>query len=401
MAKIEKLALSKREKGMLILMRNMPFIFSIILGSILLLAGCGDTDGSSGNGSGGGSKDQANAYQEIESFDLEGYVVNMGFYLDETGDTLYWGEEETYLSNDELGRYVWVDGEVEELDMDVYDHSTMLSESGLLINNVSDFDREPNHSSLEYDPRTGEEEEFLVSEDYDDLIHVSRGRYLEDAKAYIHTITNADIEGIDTYIWDIESGEYTDLSIIEDLKEYIDEEFSLYPQFALTEDLTTVYAFAEEAGIFSYDIESAETTLLYEGDDLGLTKYGHRILTPDENHIIYRSMNYDETADETNPSYHGFNLETNEIVDIGEGEHLFTQSDGNIMFVDHEHVIHYFDLETEESEEVYTIELEENMELDNVTISSDGSTIAYGYTETVEVDDEEEEHFYLKVLSNN
>src|SRR5699024_12778145 len=64
----------------------------------------------------GGNKDQANAYQEIESFDLEGYVVNMGFYLDETGDTLYWGEEETYLSNDELGRYVWVDGEVEELE---------------------------------------------------------------------------------------------------------------------------------------------------------------------------------------------------------------------------------------------------------------------------------------------
>lgn len=386
-------------------MRKWHIIFSLFIVTVLLLTGCGGSGSLSGDKTGskaaGKGKGKANTYKEVETIELEGYVVNMGFYLDETGDILYWGEEETYLSNDELGRYVWVDGDVESLDMDIYDHSTLLSESGILFNNINDFNREPNHSLLEYNPKTGEEEEYLVDENYDNLIHVGRGRFLEDPKAYIHTVTNPDIEGVDTYIWNVETGDYIDLTIIQDLKEYVGDEFSLYPQFMLTKDLSTVYAIVKDAGVFSYDIESAKTELVYEEDDVGIVSYGHRFLTVDEKHLVYRATNYDEEKDENNPTYYAIDLETKEKIDIGEGKYLFMQSDGNVMLVDNENVVHYFDLETEKHEKVYTIEIAENMKLNNVTISLDGSTIAYGYTETIEKDEEEEDYYYLKIVSAN
>lgn len=387
----------------LLSMRKSHIIFSLFIATVLLLAGCSNSSGDkTGGKTTGGSKGKANTYKEVETIELEGYVVKTGFYLDETGDILYWGEEETIFSNDELGRYVWVDGDVESLDMDIYDHSTLLSESGTLFNNKSDFNREPNHSLLEYDPRTKEEKEFLVDENYDHLIHVGRGRFLEDPKAYIHTVTNPDLEGVDTYIWNVETGDYIDLTIIQDLKEYVDGEFSLYPQFMLTKDLSTVYAIVQDAGIFSYDIDTGKTDLVYEVEDVGIISYGHRFLTVDEKHIVYRAMNYDEEEDTNTLTYHAVDLDTNEKVDIGEGEYLFMQADGNVMLVDNDHVIYHFDFETEELTEVYSIELAENMELDNVTLSLDGSTIAYGYTETIEKDeDEDEEHFYLKIVRNH
>src|SRR5690625_5246784 len=104
-------------------------------------------------------------------------------------------------------------------------------------------------------------------------------------------------------------------------------------------------------------------------------------------------MNFDVDGGTIAPSYHAIDLETKEKVDIGEGEYLFMQADGNVMLVDNEYVVYHFDFETENLTEVYAIELEENMKLNNVTISLDGSTIAYGYTETKEKDNEEEENY--------
>jgi len=235
----------------LLFMRKFQIIFSLFMVTVLLLAGCDSSSSSSGNKA--GSK-----YKEIETIELEGYIVKYGFFLDETGGILFWGEEDTVYSNNELGRYVWVDGDVESLDMDVYGTATALSDSGFLLNNVNDFNREPNHSLHQYNPKTGEDEEFLVGEDYDDLIHVGRGTYSEDANAYIHIVTNTDLEGVDTYIWNVETGEYTDLSIIQDLKDFVGGKLSLYPQLTLTNDLSTVYAIVENAGIFSYDVASSE-----------------------------------------------------------------------------------------------------------------------------------------------
>src|SRR5699024_4607610 len=60
-------------------------------------------------------------------------------------------------------RYVWLDGDVKELDMEKYDQFAMLSPSGTIINSQSDHDKDEN-SILEYDPSTDEEESFVISD---------------------------------------------------------------------------------------------------------------------------------------------------------------------------------------------------------------------------------------------
>ena len=74
------------------------------------------SEGKSGDKDGDNSADSGE-FKEVETFDVEG-EIHHGFYLNDVGDTLFWNEQDGFLSNpDET--FVWVDGEVEELDFEL------------------------------------------------------------------------------------------------------------------------------------------------------------------------------------------------------------------------------------------------------------------------------------------
>ncbi|SFB36189.1 hypothetical protein SAMN04488072_11929 [Lentibacillus halodurans] len=116
------------------------------------------------------------------------------------------------------------------------------------------------------------------------------------------------------------------------------------------------------------------------------------MLTSDEKYIIYGVNNSDETVTIT---YHALNLETKESLELGEDSQLFTLTNGNVVIVD-DNEVKLFDFETEKLETIHEIELKGNQSIDNVTVSLDGSTIAYGYS--TEGEEDEEDTFNTRIL---
>lgn len=376
-------------KGLDNSMKKHYYILSSVVILLLALTACGGNDDTSS-----GSKGKA--YKETESFELDYPVLNRDFALNETGDVLFWGEDNS-SRNREQPSYVWVDGEIKDLGTDKFSSNAVLLPSGIIIKADKDRDLPKNeqHSIIEYDPATDSEEKFVAQGDIDEiLLHVGPGRYLEDPKTYVHTVSNPNIEGKDAFIWDIENNIFKDLTIIQQLKDIVeDDELSGYPHFTLSQDASTVYASHSGLGLFAYDVASGELDELVS-DDKYLTRTGNTtLLTSDEKHFAY-GIN-DSSDAKLKITIHAVDVDTKETVEIGQGTKVFTLTDGNIIIVDDEEVKHY-DFETKTLETIHTIELEENQKLDNVTVSTDGSTIAYGYTEKTE----ENETSNLNIIRN-
>ncbi|RLL41123.1 hypothetical protein D8M04_17935 [Oceanobacillus piezotolerans] len=387
-------------------MRKVKFYFVGILFLLVIgLAACGNEDpnevseDASAEESGQKEKtevDEAAGYEEVESFDLEGPVTVMNFSLDEDGDTLLWGENDGGFG-DALRRNVWVDGEVKELDIEVYGQFSYLTGPGHIITSHTDWDapETERYSIIEYDPSTGETEEFVAKNDRDDILLPNFGTYIQDPRTYIHTVTNIDREDVDTYIWKVDNNEFIDLNFIKDIKAQAGEELPNYPNYFLNKDASVVYAAVLNEGLYSYDIATGETEKLFESDNLFMNHYMTTMLTSDEKYLVY-GIN-DPTAEGLHITYHALDLETKESIELGVGEKVYTLTDGNVALIE-ENEVKLFDFETEELETVHTIELGENQELDQATISLDGNTIAYGYSTEGEEDEEDTSH--MSILSN-
>ncbi|GGB38877.1 hypothetical protein GCM10011409_15490 [Lentibacillus populi] len=378
-------------------MKKVHYLFIFTAFILIVLAGCGENSDSTevGKDKKSGKDDQA-SYKELETIDLEGTVSKLNFSLDEDGNTLLWGENDGGLGDDKR-RYVWVDGDVKELNIEKFDQFSILSGSGNIINGKTDWDAEVNkrHSILEYNPATDKTEEFVAENDRDDILLPSHGVYLQEPRTYIHTVTNTDLEDAETYIWNIDNNEFTDLNFIHDIKLEVGEELKSYPHFFLSADASMVYASVLDGGIFAYDIEAQKTeTLLSSNNVLPADGYT-TMLTSDGKYITYGVNDSDD--ENIIVTYHALDVDTKESIEIGKGNALFTLSDGNVIIVD-ENDIKLFDFETEELKTIHTIKLEENEEIDNVTVSLDGSTIAYGYTTKDEDDEESTSH--IKILQN-
>ena len=365
---------------------------------MILLAGC---ESNADNASKDDSKDKKTEkdgsadYEEIEAFDLEGPVTNANFSLDEDGDTLFWGENDGGLGDD-LRRNVWIDGKVKELDIEQYGQFPILSGSGHIIKNNTDWDAEVDerHSITEYDPSTDKTEGFMAKNDRDDILLPGHGTYLQEPRTYIHTVTNTKFDS-DTYLWKIDSNEYVDLDFIKDIKHEAGEELTSYPRFFLSDDASMVYATVLNEGIFSYDVKAEKTEGLLLLDNV-LPMDGYTTtLTSDEKYILYGID--DPDTEKISVTVHALDLDTKESIEISKGTKLFTLTNGNVVIID-ENEVKLFDFETEKLETIHKIELEENQEIDNVTISLDGSTIAYGYT--TEGEDDKEDTSHIKILRN-
>lgn len=378
-------------------MKKTQYLLSILAIITIMLAGCGDKS-AEGNKAPGKSK-QADGFKEQETFELDGPVNMTTFSFDEEGTTLFWGETNGGMGDD-ARRYVWLDGDVKELDMEKYDQFAMLSPSGTIINSQSDHDKDEN-SILEYDPSTDEEESFVISDsDHNEYPLPGYGTYIQDPRTYVHTETNTKFDDSETFLWDIDNDEYTDMTFIQDIKKDVGkDELTSYPHFFLSEDASTVYATVSDDGIFAYDMEKGETENLLSTDNIMPVDTYTTTLTSDEAHIAY-AVNESED-DEFSIVFNALDLDSEETIEIGEGNALFTLSDGNIIIIDKnddEQDVKYFDFETEELETIHTIKEEENQEIDNITVSLDGSTIAYGYTEYDE--DNDDSTWYMTILSN-
>lgn len=366
---------------------------------MLALAGCGGNDDSTSNGDTKekkAKKDGSTIFEEIESFDLEGPVTTVNFSLDEDGDTLFWGENDGGFGN-ELRRNVWVDGEVKELNIEEYDNSSILSGSGQIITTQADWDADVDgrHSIIEYDPSTDEKEEFIAVNDRDDILLPSQGNYLQEPRTYVHTVTNTDFDDSETYIWKIDSNEFIDLNFIKDIKSEAGEELTSYPHFFLSDDASMVYATVLNEGIFSYDVEAKKTeSLLLSDNVMPMDKYT-ATLTSDEKYLVY-GVN-DPDSDIVSVTCHALDLETKESIELGICSKLFTLNNGNVVIVV-ENEVNLFDFETEKLKTIHNIKVKENQDIDNLTVSLDGSTIAYGYT--TDGEDDEEDTSHIRILSN-
>lgn len=333
-------------------------------------------------------KDEVSPFQEEEAIELDGPVTTLNFSLDEDGDTLFWGENDGGRGDD-LRRNVWVDGEVKSLDHQLYDQFSMLSQSGHIItSNQVDTEEGVRHAIIEYDPRTDQTKEFVAEDDRVDMLHFNRGAYIQDPRTYIHTETKVKEDNADTFLWKVDEKEYMDLNIIKGIKSESGQEIKNYPHYYVTKDISTVYAVVLDGGIFAYDIASGEIESLLETDNLVQI---NRMLTYDEKYIVYGV--HDPEA-ELSVTIQAFNLETKETIELGEGTKVFPLTNGNVAIID-QNEVKQFDFPSEKLETMNKIELKENEDIDNITVSTDGSTIAYGITQKGAEDTEDTSQLVL------
>lgn len=363
------------------------FCFTLItITWIFFLTACGE-DGDSSAMDTTELRVSENEYSEDTTFELEGPVKMMNFNLNETGDILYWGENDGGLGDD-LRRNVWVDGKVKALDIDVFNQFSFLTKAGTIITKINrpEAPEGERYSIVEYDPVTAEIEEYPTKDGFDDILLPNPGTYLEEQKVYAHTDTNPDLDKENnTYIWDVEKNDFTVVSFIDDIKKEV-EDITPYVHLYLNEDASIVYGAVSEEGIYSHDIASGTTEKLITSESILPQSGISPVLTADEAYLIYGEV--DPESSEIIYAYKALDIETGETIEIGEGKHVLTLSGGNAVIIHDEEVMH-FDFETEELQTIHKLELDEKEELLNVTVSADGSTIAYG-SETKGEEDEED-----------
>lgn len=379
-------------------MRRFSFI-ALVLVVMVIFAACGANENNSNNPSIGAEdkgkdseqEEKRGGFNEVATVDLETPFVTLNFSLDETGEILMWKEQGDPQESSYENK-VWIDGDVQNIEIDKYGNTALLP-SGLIVTAHVDLDAPENqkHTIIEYDPVTGSEEAYLVEADIEtNLLHPGFGTYLESSKTYVHTVTRPELGGEESFILDVDSNEVTDVTIVEDIIQEIDgEELASFPHFFLSDDASKIYASVLNLGAFVYDVDKKELDSLVLDDDFIEGSGDTTMLTADGSHFAYAI--YDSTG---NVTFHAVDVETKETIEIGQGLKLFMLTDGNIMLVDGNDV-KKFDMKTKELTTIHTIVEEDNQEIDGVTVSPGGHTIAYSYTEK----EEDEKKGFIKILS--
>lgn len=384
-------------------MKKLFYFIIIITIFTFLLAGCGEEnnetagDNNTNNTSKEKAKEPAAQYEEVTTFALKGPVTTLNFNLDEDGDTLLWGENDGGFG-DALRRNVWVDDEVKSLDFELFNQFSFLTPTGYIISkeNNPNAPEGEKYSIIEYNPSTEEVEKYPAKNSFDDILLPGKGTYLQEPKIYVHTDTNPNIEKENgTYIWDVEKNEFIVLSFIDDIKEEVGE-ITSYANLLLNKDASKVYGSVLEEGIFSYDVKSGTTERLLASTNILPQSDVSPVLSEDEKYMIYGEV--DPEASEVIYAYKALNLETDETIELGDGKDVIALTDGNVIIIDKSEVT-LFDFDTGKLETIHTIELEENQKMNNLTVSLDGSTIAYGYE--TEGEDDEEDTYHMSILRKN
>src|SRR5699024_10248227 len=168
------------------------------------------------------------------------------------------------------------------------DQFAMLSPSGTIINSQSDHDKDEN-SILEYDPSTDEEESFVISDnDHNEYPLPGYGTYIQDPRTYVHTETNTKFDDSETFLWDIDNDEYTDMTFIQDIKKGVGkDELTSNPHFIVKEDASTMHAHVSDDVLFDYDKEKGETENHQSTDTTMPVDTYTTTLTSHEAHIAY------------------------------------------------------------------------------------------------------------------
>lgn len=364
--------------------RNVSKLLTAGLISFVIFAGCSDdgkqstsnetkTESNNPNTNETSKKDTETsaAYKEVESFDIDGKIAGQIFSIDEKGEIISWGEKDKKLS-DEQRKFVRIIGdETITLDKDEFKIGTEILPDGTLITDRSE-NKEDKYLFYIFDPKTGEDVEKNLPKEAHEYVYpllLPNPKIMNiDENLYIHTITNVKKE-METFLWNYETDEITDLSIIKDIVEKNGKDID-YPRLQLSKDGKTIYAIVPNNGIYQYDIESQTLEQLFEHDNLSIPITTTAFITRDERYIPY----IDETTDDREHIGKLFDVETKESIDLGIFERIFNKTDGNIMILK-DNKLYDYDTSTQEEQLAHTFELGDRDRIKNIDVSADGSTI--------------------------
>lgn len=373
-----------------IIMKLGRSILSLSLVSLIALAGCGSGDDKQTSDN---SKDAeaTRDFKEVETFDIEGQISHLEFSLDEKGEVFLWGEQEQKLSDEERKNVRLLGEETITLDEDIFSQGASLMPSGKVYTDHSDFTTDTYNMYI-YDPKTDEGVEKEVPEEVTEhinpILHPLTQTINEEQDLYLHFITDTKNE-VESFTWNYETNEVQELKIVEELRKANDGEEIYNPRFQLSSDGKQVYILVDDNGFYVYDIEDESLEKIFEQDSVAFPKTNTNMITSDDAYIPYVDEII-EGEDGLELMTKLYDIESEESIDLGDVERVFTQNDGNLVLYK-EDTLYNYDVEKEEETEIHTFDLDENEEVANVAVSEDGTTIVYVLeTETTNDDDEVE-----------
>lgn len=373
-----------------IIMKLGRSILSLSLVSLIALAGCGSGDDKQTSDN---SKDTeaTGDFKEVETFDIEGQISHLEFSLDEKGEVFLWGEQEQKLSDEERKNVRLLEEETITLDEDIFSQGASLMPSGKVYTDHSDFTTDTYNMYI-YDPKTDEGVEKEVPEEITEhinpILHPLTQTINEEQDLYLHFITDTKNE-VESFTWNYETNEVQELKIVEELRKANDGEEIYNPRFQLSSDGKQVYILVDDNGFYVYDIEDESLEKIFEQESVAFPKTNTNMITSDDAYIPYVDEII-EGEDGLELMTKLYDIESEESIDLGDVERVFTQNDGNLVLYK-ENTLYNYDVEKEEETEIHTFDLDENEEVANVAVSEDGTTIVYVLeTETTNDDDEVE-----------
>lgn len=373
-----------------IIMKLGRSILSLSLVSLIALAGCGSGDDKQTSDN---SKDTeaTGDFKEVETFDIEGQISHLEFSLDEKGEVFLWGEQEQKLSDEERKNVRLLEEETITLDEDIFSQGASLMPSGKVYTDHSDFTTDTYNMYI-YDPKTDEGVEKEVPEEVTEhinpILHPLTQTINEEQDLYLHFITDTKNE-VESFTWNYETNEVQELKIVEELRKANDGEEIYNPRFQLSSDGKQVYILVDDNGFYVYDIEDESLEKIFEQESVAFPKTNTNMITSDDAYIPYVDEII-EGEDGLELMTKLYDIESEESIDLGDVERVFTQNDGNLVLYK-EDTLYNYDVEKEEETEIHTFDLDENEEVANVAVSEDGTTIVYVLeTETTNDDDEVE-----------
>lgn len=373
-----------------IIMKLGRSILSLSLVSLIALAGCGSGDDKQTSDN---SKDTeaTGDFKEVETFDIEGQISHLEFSLDEKGEVFLWGEQEQKLSDEERKNVRLLEEETITLDEDIFSQGASLMPSGKVYTDHSDFTTDTYNMYI-YDPKTDEGVEKEVPEEVTEhinpILHPLTQTINEEQDLYLHFITDTKNE-VESFTWNYETNEVQELKIVEELRKANDGEEIYNPRFQLSSDGKQVYILVDDNGFYVYDIEDESLEKIFEQESVAYPKTNTNMITSDDAYIPYVDEII-EGEDGLELMTKLYDIESEESIDLGDVERVFTQNDGNLVLYK-EDTLYNYDVEKEEETEIHTFDLDENEEVANVAVSEDGTTIVYVLeTETTNDDDEVE-----------
>lgn len=359
--------------------------------ALAVLAGCSDKTGKQSDISKKDPSSDGPTFKEVESFDIDGQVSQIDLTLDESGEIFFWNEQDQKLSDPQRKKVRMLEDETITLEDDQFKLGTSLLPSGKIYTDRSKFSEDQYKMAI-FDPRTKEETELElpsnVTEYVMPILHTNSETINEEDHMYLHFQTETDNDAV-TFLWNFDTGEANAISLMQDLRDAHNGEEVDYPRLQLSSDSKKVFVLIDNDGIYEYDVESEELTLLLENGHIQFPITYSSMVTSDDQYIPYIDeivKNEDKPFDRTKLDMKLLNVETKESIDVGIVKRVFPINDGNIILYKEEGIFLY-DIESEEETLIHPVELSENEELVDLSVSGNGETIVT----IIETEEEDEE----------